>query len=407
MRLFWGIKIRSKVIRRRLASRIGDFKYRCNKELQERVFDQWWYKRLLVRYNQIPMPGYQNLPLAEVLHYMRLGFSKGRVWQRAKGLAYSLLMALPPLLIFLFTLVAYLPMKGVQNTLLEYLQGIVPGNIYDRLSELIYDVMDRKHGSLMSIGFLTSVILATNGIHGCLMSMNYNHDSVKQQGLAKRYVVCLFLVFLLFTLLVVAMGLMVGYQHILNYLMEQNWIAPSKLSMLLFNFGRWVIMVMLTLFVLTSIYRCALPRKQRKLLRFFSVGSVIATLLFFVLTWAFQIYLDNFNNYNILYGSIGTILVLMLWLFANCYVMLVGYEINVTVVRSRQDARQWRVLRKESWAKVRERRNEALRMPRKPVAQEEVVVEEKPQYVSLNVEMTLRKNPDGSWTTVDSMVKNQ
>lgn len=406
MRLLWGINVRSKVVKKRLAAKVDNVRYRINCQLQNEVFGQWWFKRLLVRYHQLLMPGYKNLPLAEVIHYMGVGFGQGRVWQRAKGLAYSLLMALPPLLIFLFTLVAYLPVKEVQDALLNELQGIVPDNIFAKVSDLITDVMGRKHGSLMSIGFFTSLILAANGIHGCLMSMNYNHDTIIRQGLVKRYMVCLFLVILLFTLLVVAMGLMVEYQNILNYLMDQNWIAPSKLSMLMFNFGRWVIMVLLTLFVLTSIYRCALPKRQRMLVRFFSIGSVLATLLFFGLTWAFQIYLDNFNNYNILYGSIGTVLVLMLWLFANCYVMLVGYEINVSVVRSQQDVAQWRVMRKEHRAKIRARRNKALRIP-EPAKPIEVKAEAKPEWLSLNVELTLRKNPDGSWSTVESNVEKK
>lgn len=385
-----------------VAGYVSDKVYCANCMLQEKVYDTRWFQRALVRYGQIPMPGYANLPLAEVLHYLRQGFGQGRVWQRAKGLAYSLLMALPPLMIFLFTLVAYLPLEGLQEELLGQLSEIVPDNLYDRISLVVDDVMGHKHGSLMSIGFVASIFLATNGIYGCLMSMNYNNDTVVRQNFFVRYGICIFLVFLLFILFSAAMGLLVGYKLLLKYLMTNNWIAPTKLSMFVFSFGRWIILIVLTLLVLTMLYRFAVSAKQRKLVRFFSVGSVLATLLFFALTWLFQIYLNKFNQYNLLYGSIGTILVIMLWLFANCYVMLLGYEVNTSVIRSRQDVDQWRSMRREQRDNVRARRAVALRKPiaqPRPSAQKpaEVRIEE----VTLNMEMTLRREADGTWKSVN------
>ncbi|MBO4600454.1 MAG: YihY/virulence factor BrkB family protein, partial [Bacteroidales bacterium] len=49
-------------------------------------------------------------------------------------------------------------------------------------------------------------------------------------------------------------------------------------------------------------------------------------------SWGFKVYLANFNRYNLLYGSIGTLLLIMLWLFLNCLVIMLGYELNTAIL---------------------------------------------------------------------------
>ena len=54
-------------------------------------------------------------------------------------------------------------------------------------------------------------------------------------------------------------------------------------------------------------------------------------LLVLLLTWGFGVYINNFSRYNLLYGSIGTLLLLMLWIYFSCIVLLVGYELNISI----------------------------------------------------------------------------
>ena len=84
-----------------------------------------------------------------------------------------------------------------------------------------------------------------------------------------------------------------------------------------------------TLTAISIIYYWAPVKKQR--VGFLSAGSVLATGMFFVLTWGFGVYINNFSRYNLLYGSIGTLLLLMLWIYFSCIVLLVGYELNISI----------------------------------------------------------------------------
>ena len=385
-----------------------DIVFWCNRKIQA-IIDSKPMRHIYKRYTQLNVIGYPDLPLAELFYYFKDGIGQGKVWQRAKGLAYSLLMALPPLLISLFTLVAYFPIDGVQNELLSQITRLIPGNFSTRIAETINDVLGHKHGSLMSIGFIATIILATNGIYGCIMSMNYANTIVKRKGFIIRYALSMLLVFLLFILLAAAMSLLVGYKVIIAYLIGKGFIAETKLSMFAFSFGRWVILTFLTLLTLTMVYRFAVgDRQQRKKMKFFSVGSMIATGLFFILTWGFQIYLNYFNQYNLLYGSIGTLLMIMLWLFANCYVLLFGYEINTSVIKSRENESQWRDIQDSIAQRRRERRIKRLRLapdaPEEDQPEEDLVLPEpKEDEVVITVQMTLQ-NKKGRWVTKSSKI---
>ena len=286
-----------------------------------------WLKHLV-------LPGCKGVAMWALLSEFFRGISNGQLWQRAKGLAYSFLMAIPPLLIFMFTLIAYLPVQGAQESLLEELHGLVPQSIYAWVEPTIIDVMSHRHTSLLSIGFVASILLAANGMHGMLMSFNYaNVGITEERPLWMRYAVCLMLVFLLYALIILVLLLQVGYKYILGWLITHGVVQITPFTRFIFSFIRWVFLAFVALVVIGSIYYWAPAKKQR--VGFFSIGAVLATVLLFGLTWGFQVYLDNFNQYNILYGSIGTLLLIMLWIFLNCLVLLVGYEINVAILQGR------------------------------------------------------------------------
>lgn len=328
---------------------------------------RFWGLRVVPFANKLVLPGCAGVPFVQILK----NFSNRDLWQSAKALAFSFLMALPPLLIFFFTLIPYLPIEGVQNELLEQLAAILPGGIYDRIAPTINDVMGHKHSSLLSIGFIGSIILAANGIHGLLQSFNSVSHSIEWRSFMHRYLLCLLLVIVLYVLVVSILSLLIGYKFIIQFMISRNFMAETKLTLFAFSLGRWLLLVAITLMTLSLIYYLAPVKKQR--INFLSIGSVLSTLLIFGLSWAFQIYISNFNNYNILYGSIGTLLVLMLWVYANCIVILAGYAVNIAIADSREEGyKPSRQQRKQHQRMLRDQRprytlsteNPSCRQPR-------------------------------------------
>ena len=289
------------------------------------------------------LPGNRGVPLYDVLRFFLVSIFNGDLNQRAKGVAFSFLTALPPLLIFFFTLVAYFPVDGVQDELLAELGGIVPEKIMNPLSNTIHDVMGHRHSTLLSIGFISSVLLAASGLMGVITSLNFANRSIEKRPYAQRYLLSIMLVFILYVLIVLTMALLMGHKLLLQLIFAQGWLTDTKMNTLLFNVGRWLLITFAILTAVSIIYYWAPAKKQR--VGFFSAGSVLATAMFIVLSWGLAIYLNNFNRYNLIYGSIGTLLMVMFWIRFNCIVILVGYELNISIyngsiIKKNRDSRR-------------------------------------------------------------------
>lgn len=289
------------------------------------------------------LPGSKGVPLYDVLRFLLRSIFNGDINQRAKGLAYSFMTALPPLLIFFFTLVAYFPVDGIQDELLGELSNIVPAKVMGPLTNTVNDVMGHKHSTLLSIGFVSSILLAANGLMGVISSLNFANRSVEKRPYVQRYLLSIMLVFLIYVLLVMTIALLMGHKLLLQLIYAQGWMTYTSTNTLLFNLGRWLLIIFAILTVVSIIYYWAPVKKQR--VGFFSPGSVLATGMFLVLSWALGIYLGNFSRYNLLYGSIGTLLMVMFWIYFNCIVLLVGYELNIsiyngTTVKQNRDSRR-------------------------------------------------------------------
>ncbi len=289
------------------------------------------------------LPGNKGVPVYDVLRYFLVGIFNGDLNQRAKGLAYSFLSALPPLLIFFFTLVAYFPVDGLQDELLMQLGGIVPAGIMGPLADTINDIMGHRHGTLLSIGFIGSILLAANGMNSFILSLNFANKSIEKRPFVQRYLLCIAMVFVLYIIIVLVLSLLIGHKLLLQLLFAQGWMTISQTNVVLFNVGRWLLLTFATLFAVSFLYYWAPVKRQR--VGFFSAGSVLATGMFFVLSWGLGIYLNNFSNYNLVYGSIGTLLMLMFWVYFNCIVLLVGYELNISIyngsiIKKNRDSRR-------------------------------------------------------------------
>lgn len=286
-------------------------------------------RQVLYWLHNFSFPGHKGVPIYYVLSYFFVSAFNSSLTDRAKGLAYSFIAALPPLMIFFFSLIAYFPVDGVQNELLNSLAGIIPEKIMGPISDTINDIMGHKHSTLLSIGFITSIILAANGMNGFIVSLNFANHSIEKRPFLQRFLICIGLVFIMYLLVVLVLCLLLGHKHIMWYFLIHNIIPMSTFGAILFHTVRWLLLIFATLTAISIIYYWAPVKKQR--VGFFSPGSILATGMFFLLTWGFGIYINNFSRYNLLYGSIGTVLLLMLWVYFSCIVLLVGYELNISI----------------------------------------------------------------------------
>lgn len=282
-------------------------------------------------------PGFFGVSLYNVFKFFVQEIQKFDLFTRANSIAYSLFLSLFPFIIALFTLIPWL-----KTTFLHYLPGgenfddylqseiqkIMPGNAGDQLFGFIEDITNNPRIGLLSLGFLSSIYFSSNGILSLLRAFDKTYeDFAKWNGWKVRWV-SITLTLQLSLLLIASVILVILGQSFVKII--NNWLHLGSFIELSLNVVRWVVIISLYYVSIALIYRNGAAVIRR--FRFFTPGAALASFLCLVSSIIFSMYVDMFNTYNRLYGSIGAIIVLMLWIQMNVMSVLIGFELNASIV---------------------------------------------------------------------------
>ena len=289
-----------------------------------------WTKRCV-------LPGFSPLPIYTVATFFFREIGKDTLVNKASSLAYNFMLAIFPGIIFLFTLIPYIPKRiGFQEQLMSLLALVLPNNAFLAFEATINDIVNIQNGSLLSIGFILSLFFATNGVHRLMIAFNKASLIVETRTLLKRRLVALILTVVLVLSMIVCIATMALGEITINYLKEEIEYK-GNLTIHLIGFTRWALLGILYFINVSILYRYG-PAHAKKW-KFFSAGSWLATILAFLTIWGFSFYINNFSAYNKLYGSIGTLMVVMIWLYLNSLILLIGFELNASVDLSKRSVK--------------------------------------------------------------------
>lgn len=289
-------------------------------------------KHLIMISKEVSLPGFSKIPIYYVLIFFYKGLFKGDISQRSAALSFTFFLALFPAIISLFTFIPYIPIDNFQNTLLSTITDIVPKATWDVLGPLITDIISRQRGSLLSISFLSAIFFASNGVMGISKAFNNSYHAIDTRKPMKQRLISLWLVTILALLVVFAVGLVIGGKISIDYLISHQLLKGSfGINMLIL--GKWLIVMALMFISISFIYFIAPANK--KYYKFLSPGSSLATIMSLLLIIGFDTYVSNFTRYNALYGSIGTLIALMIFLYFNGMVLLIGFELNVSIYQAK------------------------------------------------------------------------
>lgn len=281
---------------------------------------------LIRKSKRIVLPGFKGIPLFDVVRFFFLQARKTGFTERSSAIAFNFTMAIPPAMIFLFTLVPYMPISQEFITqMFSLIRDVVPGE--ENNQGLIYflsDILNKPRTGLLSVGFVLAMFFSSNAMMGIMRSFDKNYVGfIKRKGLQQR-AMALRLTLIIFILFMISITTLVMQGKVLRWMGVKNQLLIS----IIHNF-RWVIIVLLFFFAISIIYRYApAVHKRWKLI---NPGSILATFLMILFTGGFSYYVSNFSNYNELYGSISTLLILMLLIYFNSLVLLIGFELNVSI----------------------------------------------------------------------------
>ena len=288
-------------------------------------------KRLESVLRLIVIPGFGGVPLYDVLVYFIRGFTQVNLIDRAAAVAFYVFLALFPTILFLFTLIPYFPLQGVTTSVLEALHDILPPGTYDSVSSTINEIMSIEHGGLMSIGLLLAFYFSTSAVSSFFRGFNMGDKEFGQVSFFKEQIYSILVMLMFVVLLLLSLVLMTLGQKLLPILFTKIHLYKG-ITVFMINLVRWLIVIFALIVAMSLLYYFGNPRSKK--FKLFTPGSLLFTGLFIVGTILFNFYISNISTYNLLYGSIGGLIIFVIWIYFNCILVLIGYELNKSIAKA-------------------------------------------------------------------------
>jgi membrane protein len=206
----------------------------------------------------------------------------------------------------------------------EELSAQLPDSAAQLIGEQLTAIVNNS-GSSLSISLVVSILAAlwsaSGGVGNLVTAVNIAYDEVEARNFVKLKLLSLALTLGAVVFVIVAFGLLAVVPAVIEAL------PLGVVGTILAQVARWLLLLAMFAGSLGVLYRLA-PDRDAPRFRWVSLGAVVATVLWAMASVGFSLYVDNFGSYDKTYGAIAGVIVLMLWIYLTCYLVLLGAEIN-------------------------------------------------------------------------------
>ena len=277
--------------------------------------------------------GFSGLSIYDVTIFFWKGLINGSITTRASSLAFNFFLAFFPSLIVFLTLIPYIPIEGIQENLMELLAIVLPETTYEITFTTLEDIINNPRGGLLSIGFILALYFSTNGINSLIEAFNSSYHIKEVRPLFEQRLLSLALTLLLSFMLIMTIGLIIFSKTTITHLTEFDKISILAADLIIY--GRWLVMLIMLLVGISILFHIGPCLKEKwKLL---TPGSIFTTICIVSTSACFNYYINNFSQYNKIYGSIGTLMIILIWMYFNAIILLIGFELNASISASKKE----------------------------------------------------------------------
>lgn len=249
--------------------------------------------------------------------------------ERAASVSYSLILAVFPTVIFFFTLIPYITfIPDLQKQIMDFFEEVLPGGTFSTVDTTIQDIISRPRSGVLSFGFFLALYSATSGLVALMQAFNSSYHSAEKRGFFKIRAIAIGLTFTLAFALILAIIVLIIGGIVSDYLLHFG-ILNNVVFINLLAIGRYLVVFAVFVGAVSVIYRFG-PNVNMKWI-FIMPGAITASVLIVLTTFGFSFYISNFGSYNKVYGSIGTLIALMIWINLISLLLILGFEMNVSL----------------------------------------------------------------------------
>lgn len=289
---------------------------------------------------KITLPGFQQVPVYDVFWYFVKGMHHGGLNLRASSISFNFLLALGPALIFILTIIPYIPVRSLQPELINMFRQAMPTSSYHAVENTV-SILFQKKASLTLFGFLTALFFSTKGIIAMIDAFNASYHVQEKRSWLKKNIIAVFLVFTLVTLVTFSLLLIVFSQTFVELLVDFFYLEKNTQFYFIVT-GKWLISVLFIFVGICFLYYWAPERRSRK--NFINPGAVVATFFTIAASIGFSYFVDNLAQLNRIFGSIGALMALMIWVYFNAMTLLLGFELNASIKNAKKQIEPYQFL---------------------------------------------------------------
>jgi membrane protein len=240
------------------------------------------------------------------------------------GVAFFAFLAIFPALIATISIYGLVATPETVAQQVEDLSAQLPEEAASLIGEQLTTITQNSGGALslsLAISVLAALWSASGGTGNLITAVNLAYDEVETRGFVKRKALALGLTLGAIVFVLVTFALVAVVPVVIDML--PLGVVGTVLAQVI----RWVLLLGVFAGSLAVLYRVA-PDRDAPQLKWVSLGAVVVTIIWALVSLGFSFYVDNFGSYSKTYGAIAGVIVLMLWLYLTCYLILLGAEIN-------------------------------------------------------------------------------
>ncbi len=244
----------------------------------------------------------------------------------AAQLAYYLLLALVPAMVFLVALTSFLPGHLIER-MISTAETFAPGAITDLLSGQLTSISEGGHGGLLTFGFLMALWSSSAAVVALTNALNRAYDIEEARPWWKVRLTAIGLTVGLAAFVLVAFGLVLLGPTLAEWLAARTGLGGA--FEWAWKIVQWPLVVALVATALALVNYFGPDAEQDW--AWISPGAILGTVLWLLASLAFKFYVTNFADYNETYGSLGGVIILMLWFYLSGLAFLAGAEMNAEI----------------------------------------------------------------------------
>lgn len=284
---------------------------------------------------KVILPGFDGLPLYDVARFLLRGIIKGDVLNTASAISFRLFLALFPTVILILSIIPFIPIEGFHDKLLFYFAEVLPESAFSAVEATLNDLITHRRTGILSFGFLLTLFFASNSINAILGGFNRSYYQELKRHPIRQRLLSVVVMIILTILVIAAISIVTLSDSFFNYLHE-NEVIEGKFLYFLLHLAKWSAIIILFLSSISILYNFGTPRKERKTWTIISAGSTLATLSSIGVSLLFELFVNNVASYNKLYGSLGTLIVILMWIYLNMVIILIGYDLNKSIKAAKE-----------------------------------------------------------------------